>query len=81
MRDNFALVLALEGKFTEAQKINERDMSPEAAAANVTAVRQMIAQSNSWRDIQSLDAKKADRPAPKPRAAGPGAPIQLQPAG
>lgn len=76
VRDNLALVLALEGKFAEAQKTNEQDMSPEAAAANVTAVRQMIAQSNSWRDIQTLDAKKPDRPAQKPAVAGSGAPQQ-----
>ena len=83
VRDNLALVLALEGKFAEAQKVNERDMSPQAAAANVAAVRQMIAQSNSWREIQTLDAKKRDRTPAKPKsdAAAPAAPTQLQPAG
>ena len=83
VRDNLALVLALEGKFAEAQKVNERDMSPQAAAANVAAVRQMIAQSNSWREIQTLDAKKRDRMPAKPKsdAAAPAAPTQLQPAG
>jgi Flp pilus assembly protein TadD len=58
MRDNLALVLSLEGKFGDAQTIEQRDRSPEAAANNVAAIRQMIAQSNSWRDIQTLDAKK-----------------------
>lgn len=58
VRDNLALVLSLEGKFGEAEKIEQRDRSPEAAAANVASIRQMIAQSNSWRDIQALDAKK-----------------------
>jgi Flp pilus assembly protein TadD len=62
VRDNLALVLALEGKFAEAEKINERDMPPDAAAANVAAVRQMIAQSNSWRQIQVMDAKKNAKP-------------------
>ncbi len=85
VRDNLALVLALEGKFAEAEKLNEQDMSAEAAAANVAAVRQMIAQSGSWREIQSLDAKKAERPArsrpPKTDAASPSAPMQIQPAG
>jgi Flp pilus assembly protein TadD len=57
VRDNFALVLALEGKFAEAEKVERQDLSAEAAAANVAAIRQMIAQSNSWRDIQALDSK------------------------
>ena len=58
MRDNLALVLALEGKFAEAEKMERQDLSPEAAADNVAAIRQMIAQSNSWRDIEAMDAKK-----------------------
>lgn len=58
IRDNFALVLALEGKFAEAEKVGRKDLSPEAAAANVAAIRQMIAQTNSWRDIEAIDAKK-----------------------
>jgi Flp pilus assembly protein TadD len=85
VRDNLALVLALEGKFAEAEKLNERDMSPEAASANVAAIRQMIAQSNSWRQIQALDAKKRDLPAqsqkPKTDTAAPSGPTQIQPAG
>ncbi len=58
MRQNLALVLALEGKFGESERIERQDLSAEAAAANVAAIRQMIAQSNSWRDIEALDAKK-----------------------
>jgi Flp pilus assembly protein TadD len=65
MRDNLALVLALEGKFGEAEQIERQDRSAPAAAANVASIRQMIAQSNSWRDIQALDAKKRGvKPAP-----------------
>jgi Flp pilus assembly protein TadD len=58
VRDNLALVLSLEGKFAEAEDVSRRERSPQAAAANVASIRQMIAQSNSWRDIQALDAKK-----------------------
>jgi Flp pilus assembly protein TadD len=65
VRDNLALVLSLQGKFEEAERIERRDHSPQAAAANVAAIRQMIAQSNSWRDIETLDAKKKIiKPAP-----------------
>jgi Flp pilus assembly protein TadD len=64
VRDNLALVLSLEGKFADAEQVARQDRSPEAAAANVASIRQMIAQSNSWRDIQALDAKKrAAKPA------------------
>ncbi|MDB5649281.1 MAG: hypothetical protein JWL62_801 [Hyphomicrobiales bacterium] len=57
VRQNYALVLALEGKFNEAEVISRRDLSPQDAAANVASIRQMIAQSDTWRDIQKLDAK------------------------
>jgi len=69
VRNNLALILALEGKFAEAEQVSRRDMSPESASANVAAIRQMIAQSNSWRDIQALDAKKKKTPPVTPSAA------------
>jgi Flp pilus assembly protein TadD len=52
MRGDLALVLALEGKFAEAEKVGLADLSPEAARANVEAIRQMIAESDSWRDLR-----------------------------
>ena len=64
VRQNLALVLALQGKFTEAEAISARDVSPEQAAANVTTIRQMISQSNTWRDIQKAD--EPPRPASTP---------------
>ncbi|HWG05595.1 MAG TPA: tetratricopeptide repeat protein, partial [Beijerinckiaceae bacterium] len=54
VRQNFALVLALEGRFPEAEAMEEHDLSPTDAASNVTQIRQMIAQSNTWRDIQKV---------------------------
>ena len=58
VRDNLALVLSLEGKFAEAEEVSRRDRTAQAAAANVASIRQVIAQSDSWRAIQALDAKK-----------------------
>jgi Flp pilus assembly protein TadD len=52
VRQNLALVLALEGKFAEAEQLERRDLSPADAAANVSAIRQMIAQSDTWRQIR-----------------------------
>jgi Flp pilus assembly protein TadD len=51
MRGDLALVLALEGKFSDAETVGRTDLSPEAARANVEAVRQMIAQNGSLRDL------------------------------
>jgi Flp pilus assembly protein TadD len=64
VRQNLALVLALQGKFTEAETISARDVSPEQAAANVTTIRQMISQSNTWRDIQTRGERPIQPPAP-----------------
>jgi Flp pilus assembly protein TadD len=52
VRQNLALVLALEGKFKEAEEASRRDMSPEQAEKNVQAIRNMIAQNDSWRALQ-----------------------------
>lgn len=53
VRQNLALVLALQGKFGEAEEWSRRDLSPMDAAQNVASIRQMISQSNTWRDVQS----------------------------
>jgi Flp pilus assembly protein TadD len=57
-RQNLALVLALQGKFAEAEQVSARDLPPQQAKENVAAIRQMISQSNPWRDIQSPNARK-----------------------
>lgn len=48
VRQNLALVLGLQGKFPEAEEALRRDLSPEAASANLAALRAMVAQPNSW---------------------------------
>jgi Flp pilus assembly protein TadD len=68
IRQNLALVLALQGKFNEAETISARDLAPIDAATNVAAIRQMISQSNTWQQIQKFDAKPA-KPAPKQASA------------
>ena len=65
MRGDLALVLALEGKFGEAEKAGMADLSPEAARANVEAIRQMIAENDSWRELRKQPkAAKPQAPAP-----------------
>lgn len=61
VRQNLALVLALEGKFEQAQKIAQRDLEPLQAAENVASIRQMIAQTNPWKEISKVDSRSARR--------------------
>lgn len=56
VRQNYALVLGLEGKFAEAEAVSRRDLSPADAAANIASIRQMISQSDTWREIQTGQA-------------------------
>src|SRR5208283_3465536 len=42
-RGDLALVLALEGKYADAERVGETDLSPEAARSNVEAVKRMVA--------------------------------------
>lgn len=72
VRQNLALVLALEGKFAQAEEWSRRDLSPIDAAANVASIRQMISQSDTWRDVQSGGARASAKPgrtrSPRPNA-------------
>jgi Flp pilus assembly protein TadD len=43
VRQNLALVLGLEGRFAEAEKVAAADLPPDQAAANVNYLRQMLA--------------------------------------
>jgi Flp pilus assembly protein TadD len=63
MRGDLALVLALEGKFGEAERVGLTDLSPEAARANVEAIRQMIAQNDSWRELRKPEKSVKPKPA------------------
>lgn len=55
VRQNLALVLSLQGRYAEAEQVGTRDLPPEQAAANVSVIRQMVAQSDTWRDLQKID--------------------------
>ena len=44
VRQNLALVVGLQGRFQEAETIARADLPPEEAAANVTYLRQMLAE-------------------------------------
>ena len=67
VRQNLALVLALQGKFGEAEDVSRRDLSAIDAAANVASIRRMISQSDTWRDIKQIDRAAPAKPV-KPAA-------------
>ena len=69
MRQNYALVLGLEGKFGEAETVSRRDMSAEDAKNNMTAIRGMIAQNDSWRTLKPKSAAAPPKTPPEPRTA------------
>jgi Flp pilus assembly protein TadD len=46
VRQNLALVIGLQGRFAEAESIARADLPPDAAAANVAYLRDMLAQQN-----------------------------------
>ncbi|HEY1153896.1 MAG TPA: hypothetical protein VGE73_08610, partial [Pseudolabrys sp.] len=52
-RQNLALVLGLQGRFTEAEAIARADLPPEQAAENVAALRQMVAEHRGRADATS----------------------------
>ncbi|MGU3540218.1 tetratricopeptide repeat protein [Methylobacterium sp. A54F] len=63
VRQNLALALGLKGRFPEAEEQLRRDLGPAEAAANLTSLRGLVAQQNSWKAIQAAD-KAARKPAP-----------------
>jgi Flp pilus assembly protein TadD len=56
VRQNFALVLGLQGRFQDAEEVFRRDLPASEVAANMTALRRMIAQPNSLAAIRGVSA-------------------------
>lgn len=59
VRQNLALVVGLQGRFDEAEKIASQELSPEQAQANVAYLRQMLAQQNAWSQLKDQDKPKS----------------------
>jgi Flp pilus assembly protein TadD len=66
VRQNLALVVGLQGRFEEAEKIARADLPADEAAANVTYLRQMLAQPNSWKKLAGAPDAAAPKKAAKP---------------
>jgi Flp pilus assembly protein TadD len=57
VRQNLALVVGLQGRFDEAEKLARQELSPNQAEANVAYLRSMLAQQNAWSEIKKEDKK------------------------
>jgi Flp pilus assembly protein TadD len=57
VRQNLALVIGLQGRFSEAEQIARRELSPVQAEANVTYLRDMLTQQNAWAKLADKDGK------------------------
>jgi len=53
VRQNLALVVGLQGRFDEAEKIASAELPPDQAAANVTYLRSMLSQQNAWKQLKA----------------------------
>jgi Flp pilus assembly protein TadD len=52
VRQNLALVVGLQGRFDEARKIASEDLPPDQVDANLAYLQQMLAQPNTWKQLQ-----------------------------
>ncbi len=52
VRQNLALVVGLQGRFDEAREIASKDLPPEQVEANLAYLQQMLAQPNTWAELQ-----------------------------
>jgi len=59
IRQNLALVVGLQGRFEEAQRIAMQELSAQQAQANLAYLRGMLAQQNAWSQLSDKNKKTA----------------------
>ena len=52
VRQNLALVVGLQGRYDEAEKIARSELSQAQAEANVSYLRSMMSQKNTWQQLE-----------------------------
>ncbi|EFL89840.1 tetratricopeptide repeat protein [Ahrensia sp. R2A130] len=52
VRQNLALVIGLQGRFPEAEKVAAGELPPAEAQANVAFLRQMLQEQNAWKELK-----------------------------
>ncbi|KQZ50889.1 pilus assembly protein TadD [Rhizobium sp. Root149] len=60
VRQNLSLVVGLQGRFSEAEQIARQELSQTQANANVTYLRSMLSQQNTWAKLSDNRSAKAD---------------------
>ena len=55
IRHNMALIVGLQGRFKEAEKIAAADLPPQDVKANIAYLRQMLRQPNNWNTVKELN--------------------------
>lgn len=58
VRQNLALVIGLQGRFDEAEKIAAAELPENEAKANISYLRDMLSQQNAWSMLEKEDKKK-----------------------
>ena len=59
VRQNLALVVGLQGRYLEAEEIARADLPPEAAAANVAYLREVLSGKSDWKKLGRTGAVAA----------------------
>lgn len=59
IRQNLALVVGLQGRFEEAERIAMQELSAQQAQANLTYLRGMLSQKNAWSQLSDKGKKVA----------------------
>lgn len=55
VRQNLALVIGLQGRFGEAEKIARGELPADEAEENIAYLRQMLSQQNAWNQLEAED--------------------------
>lgn len=58
VRQNLSLVVGLQGRFEEAERIARSDLPPEQAAANIAYLRSLLTQENTWDKLKNSGKKQ-----------------------
>ncbi len=58
IRQNLALVVGLQGRFDEAERIASAELPAAEAQANIDYLRGMLTQQNAWKQLKAEDGKK-----------------------
>ena len=59
VRQNLALVVGLQGRFDEADRLVSAELPPDEAQANVAYLRSMLSQANTWKQLKQAEKKPA----------------------